>query len=379
MSSVSPDLLSIGKHFSFLSLMSNEKFSMSSHVTGIRKINDYLLQARLSKRGPSRVYVALETSTGRQYALKRVKLDGLSRSSSGIAQLEREIRLLSTWRHPNILKLKEVLLVEAEREVYLVLEYAEHGSLDGYFGIFQRLPVPSIFSIIKQTVTAVKYLRDNGFPQPDIRPWNIMIDATGRAILADYGIGSSFQSAASSFQAPEALDDDAGSCPWKEDVWALGVILFQALFLALPFPGESLYEIVDYIRDHSLEIPPCDPAIDTLIRRMLVVDPAKRISIDDLIAHPLLRDAPDLAADLPPVPELEQLEGEVCEVQAAVCPPGMSFLSLVSRRDQIAFMHTYSPRESRDRSLPGVRPRLLEVDSSCDDELVMSSPTIIRK
>jgi serine/threonine protein kinase len=368
--------------------MANEKFSMSSRVTGIRKVNDYLLKARISKRGSSRVYLAIETSTRRQYAVKRVKLDGLSRSSSGIAQLEREIRLMSTWSHPNILKLKEVLLVEAEREVYLVIEYAERGSLGGYLDGLQRLPLPSIFSILKQSVTAVKYLHENGFQRPDVKPWNIMIDATGRVILADYGIGHSFQGGAMmvdspSFQAPEALDDDDADMtrnrPWKEDVWALGVILYQALFLKLPFPGESLYEIVDYIREHSLEIPPCDPAIEALLRRMLVVDTAARISIEELLAHPLIRDAPDLAGDLPPVPELEPLQGDIYETQASVCPPGMSFVSIVSRRDQIAFMHTYSPRESRDRSLPGVRPKLLEVDSSCDDELVMSSPAVIRK
>jgi serine/threonine protein kinase len=388
MSSVGPNIFSGGKHLSFLSLMTNEKFSMSSHFTGVRKVNDYLLKARISKGGSSRVYLAIETSTRRQYAVKRVKLDRLSRSASGIPQLEREIRLMSTWSHPNILKLKEVLLVEAEREVYLVLEYAKRGSLCGYLDGFQRLTLPSIFSILKQTITAVKYLHDNGFQQPDIKPWNIMVDATGRAILADYGIGHSFQTPAMivgspSFQAPEALDDDDGDVirnrPWKEDVWALGVILYQLLFLKLPFAGESLYEIVDYIREHSLEIPLCDPGIEALLRRMLVADPAARISIEELIAHPIIKDAPDLAGDLPPVPEIEPLEGEIYETQASVCPPGMSFVSIVSRRDQIAFMHTYSPRELRDRSLPGVRPRLLEVDSSCDDELVMSSPAVIRK
>jgi serine/threonine protein kinase len=98
-----------------------------------------------------------------------------------------------------------------------------------------------------------------------------LIDASGRALLADFGIGHTFASArmvvgSPAFQAPEALNDSYGDCdcpeccecsdgPQKEDVWALGVTLYQLLFNTLPYCGNNLYEIVSDIMTRPLAIP----------------------------------------------------------------------------------------------------------------------------
>jgi serine/threonine protein kinase len=238
---------------------------------------------------------------------------------------------------------------------------------------------------------AIKYLHKAGFVHQDIKPWNIIINDIGRAMLADFGIGHSFQSAgmvvgSPAFQAPEALDDDVDEdlcgddhliAPQKEDVWALGVTLYQLLFMRLPFPGDNLYEIVNYIREHELQVGPCDPEIEALIRGMLTVDPATRFGIDDVVNHPLIQGAADLATDLPPVPPPEMIVGDIVQIDAVVCCPGTSFARLAARKsDRFKVKPPPFARGSQfgPRQFPPVRKKASDTDSADDEPLVMSSP-----
>jgi serine/threonine protein kinase len=134
------------------------------------------------------------------------------------------------------------------------------------------------------------------------------------------------------YQAPEALDDSYASDedsleePQKEDVWALGVTLYQLLFHKLPFSGSTLFEIVNDIKNHALEIPDdTDPRIAQLLRGMLTVDPMSRYSVEDLLQHPLVREADDHAEGIPEVHRPDIKDGKVIEVTAEVCPDGWSF------------------------------------------------------
>jgi serine/threonine protein kinase len=149
------------------------------------------------------------------------------------------------------------------------------------------------------------------------------------------------------YQAPEALDDSYASdedwpeVPQKEDIWALGVTMYQLLYRRLPFPGGTLFEIVNRIKEMPLEIPEgTDPVIEKLLRGMLTVDPMNRLGIDDHIAHPLFRDAPDRAVDLPPGPTQppRAMEGAITELVGEPCGRGCAIadLMIVPRRSSYA-------------------------------------------
>jgi serine/threonine-protein kinase 11 len=317
----------------------------SEHAHRLKKVNSYRLTAKIGSGSSADVYLGIDDRSGQNYAIKRIRLRELARTSAGLAQLEREVRLMKLFNHPNILKIFEVLHIGSTEDVYLVLEYAENGSLGGFLEREQRLSLPSIFSIIKQTLGALKYLHDSGYVHQDIKPCNILVDGRGRVKLADFGIGHSFMSAAMvvgspAYQAPEALndayssDEDSGSDSGvdgvqKEDIWALGVTLYQLLFAELPFVGENLYEIVNLIKERELQIPEgCEPEVADLVRRMLTVDPVQRIAVGELQKHPLIANAADCAEDLPEVPPVQMRDGEVVEFQAIVVPDGFSFAGL---------------------------------------------------
>jgi serine/threonine protein kinase len=250
---------------------------------------------------------------------------------------------MRSFSHPNILRLIEVLHLPSTDDVYLVLEYAANGCLGAFLDRGQQLCVHSILSILKQLLSALKCLHQAGIVHQDIKPWNILIDGQGRAILADFGIGHSFGSASMvvgspAYCAPEAFDDDedCDRLPEKEDIWALGVTLYQLLFGRLPFVGESMYEIVNVIKEEGVQIPEeADQEISEILAGMLTVDPSERWGIDELLEHPVVAGASDRASELPPVPLPRMRQGEVREIRANVCPRDFSFsdaLLLTCRR-----------------------------------------------
>jgi serine/threonine-protein kinase 11 len=309
----------------------------SPHRGTIRQLNQYRLDAHLGKGSSGGVFLATDSDNGNRFAVKRIRLKALSHVSSGIAQLERKIRLMQTLTHPNILSVRELLYVESVQEAFLVLDYAENGYLNSYVQRGIRITVPSVLSIIKQVLNAMNYLHQKGLVPQNINPSSLLVNASGRVIMADLGVGHSFQSAGTivespAFQAPEAIDDweadDLGDddAPEREDVWALGVTFYQLLFLRLPFSGETIGEIVANAKANPLEIPgSIDPAIVALLQGMLKVNPAERLGIEDLIANPVIQNAKDLADDLPTISTAKTIEGTVVALQANVCPIGYSF------------------------------------------------------
>jgi serine/threonine protein kinase len=327
----------------------------------LRQVNQYLLRQKIGRGASSHVYLAVDQLTSETYAVKRIKLVDLIRSSVGLTQLEREIRLMRLLRHPNSLRLIEVLHVPSHDEVFLVLEHASNGSVGGFLERGACLSPHAIFSILKQVTTALRYLHSAGYVHQDVKPCNILIDRHGRVMLADFGIGHSFASAgmvvgSPAYQAPEALDDEPGlrGEPEKEDVWALGVTLYQLLFGELPFHGSTLFEIVNDIRERPLTLPAgTDPGVVELLRGMLRVDPVSRIGIDELLGHPLIKEADDLAADLPEVPPVEMRDGEILEMRGEVCGDACSFADVglaVRRRSSYATLRASEKCADKDRA-----------------------------
>jgi serine/threonine-protein kinase 11 len=224
-----------------------------------------------------------------------------------------------------------------------VFDYAEMGSLAGYIDRGQPLSPDAVFSILRQIIEAVRYLHGLGFVHHDIKPSNILLHANGVALLGDFGIGCTFHSAgmvmgSPAYQAPEALRDDSGSeidsdgdlpaeYPQKEDIWALGVTLYQSLFMRLPYDGTNLFEVVHSIWTHPLLLPDgTDPELAKLFAGMLCTDPESRYGIEDVLASPLFN-GKDVGApiELPPAPVPEQKTGEIVSVDAVVWQEGFCF------------------------------------------------------
>lgn len=261
-----------------------------------KKINEYLIVKKIGAGSFSKVLLGINESTNIPYALKRFRIKDLQKIFGGISQIERDINNMKLFSHPNILHLNKILLDRINATVYLVLEFADYGSLE-----YHKAPIEVIQSIFYQILVALKEIHSKHFVHQDIKPSNILLSSDGRAIVADFGLGHSFESTdkivgSPAYQAPEALIDDPSERkfldPSQEDIWSLGVTLFETLFGYLPYQGESVFEINRQIRTQPLEIPlECGELAKDLLEKMLDVDSRTRISVEQAQNHPFFSGA----------------------------------------------------------------------------------------
>ena len=304
----------------------------------VKKVNQYYLMETIGEGSFAKVYLGYDLDHNEYYALKRVHLEILSKSISGISQLESEIEIMRSLDHPNIIKLKEVVHVPKKKWVYMVLQYADCGSLDDLLSTGVSLSSDQIRYIFKQVVEGLYYLHQNQVVHQDLKPANIMLSHEGTVLISDFSVGHSFNNATvyvgtPAFQAPEVIDfnNDGEYIPGKEDIWSLGVTLYLMVFGELPFPGETTYEIMNSIKETVLDEPLFDLGDNddlwTLIKGMLKIDQKERLDISQVREFKYVSDAPDFV-DLelrPHVLPVFNPSIKTQEMRGRVCKEGYNF------------------------------------------------------
>ncbi|KAL8348371.1 hypothetical protein RB598_001599 [Gaeumannomyces tritici] len=264
----------------------------------------YTLLENIGKTDISEILACVEKSSGHRYG---VRVFSKTRTSE-FEGLQAEIATLMGISHPNILNLKDVFNeVEA---VYLVLEPAFEGDLYNFIVTRKSLTEAESRNLFTQLFCAVKYLHDRGIVHRDIKPEKILfIDKDNLQVkLADFALSQiigeeTFMTrlcGTPSYVAPEILADRKDRKYTKAvDVWSLGVVLYICLCGFPPFSDDLTTESFPYnlsqqIRTGRFDYPSPywdsvgDPALD-LIDSMLVVDPEKRYTVDQCLAHPWMR------------------------------------------------------------------------------------------
>lgn len=278
------------------------------------KVNDYLLTKKIGTGSSSKVFLAEDTVTGHYYAIKVINVDNIGRSGPCVSQLCREIHLMNEYQHECIVKMHEVLYSSKKKKAYVVLELAECGSLRSAIDRNIQFTERQLASIFKQVAIGLKFLHSNSITHQDINPSNLLIFLDGVAKITDFGfvhsVQSSFNMAGTpAYQAPEVFDafdeDNEGLVldPEKEDVYALGVSLFESCFHHLPHEGDNIYEIAADIINNPLEIPDgISPELHDLLIKMLAIDPSERISINGIINHPFMQQINEvISLPIPPI------------------------------------------------------------------------------
>jgi serine/threonine-protein kinase 11 len=295
----------------------------------IKRVNQYALVDTLGQSSQAKVYLALDVDRNLPYAAKAIAVGGMRNSGPA---LEREIRLLRRFDHPHIIKLHEVLHAKRQAVVYLILEWAPHGSLAANGG----LPERTVAAIFRQICQGLSAIHGQGLVHHDIKPSNILLFTDGTAKLADFGVGHSLDSADTviatpAYQAPEFFDESADIVldPIKEDIWSMGVSIYEAAFGALPFTGANVYEISWNVLHSPLPIPAhASGDLRDLLEKMLRPDPSKRISLGEVQAHRFLAEAPE-KFELPTPPRAPPKVGahrSMAYVVANVCDDTYTFV-----------------------------------------------------
>lgn len=273
-----------------------------------RQANAFLQQYtpidKLGKGHFAEVYLCIEKSTGLRYAVKVfTKTPGVEERSKNEG-LQQEIAMLMGVSHPNVLCLKDTF--NESNAVYLVLELAPEGELFNFIVKKQKLSEAECRKLFTQLFQGIKYLHDRNIVHRDIKPENILlVDKDLHVKLADFGLAKiigeeSFTTTlcgTPSYVAPEILADTRHRKYTKAvDIWSLGVVLYICLCGFPPFSDELTsadfpYTLSEQIRKGKFDYPSPywdpvgDPALD-LIDSMLVVNPEKRFTVDQCLAHP---------------------------------------------------------------------------------------------
>lgn len=304
-----------------------------------RKVNQYNLLNTIGEGASCKVILIQDSSTRKYFAAKIFKANKRLNSNSPLP-LEREVRIMKKIKHENIVRLKEVLYAPQKNSFYMVMEWGNCGSLQNVIDKQIKLSEKTISSIFKQLVDGISYLHSQGFVHQDIKPSNVLLFSDGIAKIGDFGIGHSFQSAETvvgspAYQAPEIFDDridETGKLPQfdpaKEDVWSLGITLFQVIFGELPFTGDTVYEINRDIRQRGLILPhPLSQQLNNLLVGMLNPNAAERLSMKEISESSFFKDAPDRF--VPPInpvdPPKPNVSLPVYQINASICDDSFQF------------------------------------------------------
>ncbi|KAG1377600.1 hypothetical protein G6F61_006591 [Rhizopus arrhizus] len=272
------------------------------------KLGPYNLLQTLGEGEFGKVKLGIHSKTGEEVAIKLIRKDGIG-SDNRINKVEREISILKNLNHPHIVKLYNVL--ETEKYVGLVLEYASGGELFEYILAHRYLKEKDAKRFFAQIISSVQYMHKCKIVHRDLKLENILIDKNRNIIVTDFGFANQFSTAADDmmsttcgspcYAAPELVVNAGLYAGSAVDIWSCGVILFAMLCGFLPFDddpsnpdSDDINLLYRYILSTRLIFPShiSSEACD-LMEKMLVPDPAKRCTLDSVIQHPWLQDYKD--------------------------------------------------------------------------------------
>lgn len=236
-----------------------------------------------------------------QAAIKLIKRDSIPTGSDKEGKIYREITALKKLRHPNIVRLVEVL--QNDKYIGIVLEYASGGELFDYILDHRYLKESLACRLFAQLVSGVDYMHSKGIVHRDLKLENLLLDKHKNIIITDFGFVNSFQNSNNDlmktscgspcYAAPELVVSSEPYEGKKVDVWSCGVILYAMLAGYLPFDddpenpdGSNIARLYHYITHTSLTFPEyIQPTPRDLLRRILVSNPNKRISLREIRSH----------------------------------------------------------------------------------------------
>jgi len=246
----------------------------------------YRLGRVLGRGGYARVYEAVDTSLGRTVALKVI--DGEGADPSDAARVRSEIRLLASLSHPSLVTLYDARL--AESPAYLSMELIAGPTLSDLIAK-GALPGPDVARAGAEIAEALAVIHARGIVHRDVKPSNILIRPAAhagekpRATLADFGIaalvGATHLTRAETVVGTAAYlsPEQARGMPSApaSDIYALGLVLLEALTGARAFGGRTPHEALAARLVTAPEIPAHIPdAWREVLKRMTAVDPAQR-------------------------------------------------------------------------------------------------------
>ncbi|XP_020504428.1 serine/threonine-protein kinase SIK1 [Labrus bergylta] len=253
------------------------------------QVGFYEIIRTLGKGNFAVVKLARHKVTKTQVAIKII--DKTRLNPSNLEKIYREVQIMKLLNHPHIIKLYQVM--ETKDMLYIVTEYAKNGEMFDHLTSNGRMSEDEARKKFWQILTAVDYCHRHHIVHRDLKTENLLLDANMNIKLADFGFGNFYNAGeplstwcgSPPYAAPEVFEGKEYEGP-QLDIWSLGVVLYVLVCGSLPFDGHSLPALRQRVTEGRFRIPFfMSQDCENLIRKMLVVDPARRISVAQIKQH----------------------------------------------------------------------------------------------
>ncbi|CAL5092532.1 unnamed protein product [Urochloa decumbens] len=335
---------------------------------------------RLLGRGTfAKVYLARPVAGGEPVAVKVLDKAEVMATEGMAPRVLREVTAMRRLRHPNVLRLHEVLATRAK--IYLVMELAPGGDLLSRLTSLprRRLPEHAARRVFAQLAAALAYCHARGVAHRDVKPQNVLLldagaggAAAGGGVIkvSDFGLSALPDTlrddgrlhtacGTPAYAAPEVLRRKSYDGA-KADAWSCGVILFVLLAGRLPFDDANVTDMCRKAQRREYAFPEwVSPAARRLINRLLDPNPATRLAVAELVAaHPWFKRS--LSVDSQLAGMLDGAPGRALEFRGPAAlavnafdiismSPGLDLSGLFGKRDrEKRFMTTESPEKTME-------------------------------
>jgi serine/threonine protein kinase len=257
------------------------------------RIEFYLYGRQIGHGAFGKVNLALHIASGRLVAIKTFSKKHLKNNHTK-QKIKNEISILSRLRHPFINQILDSF--ETDKHIFMIMKYV-CGDLLGFIRKRGKLSESISKLIFKQVIEGLKYIHRKKIVHRDIKLDNILIDLTNTVKICDFGVSRKLSNGDVMYEhcgtpayiAPEIFGN-RGYEGYLCDVWSAGVTLYYMLSGMQPFKANSIKDLESIVLQGKFEeIEDVSQEANDLIEQMLQVDPKNRITIDNILKHPWLR------------------------------------------------------------------------------------------
>ncbi|KAL0407512.1 UNVERIFIED_CONTAM: CBL-interacting serine/threonine-protein kinase [Sesamum latifolium] len=267
--------------------------SGSGSSSGRTRVGRYELGRTLGEGTFAKVKFARNVETGENVAIKILDKEKVLKHKM-IGQIKREISTMKLIRHPNVIRMYEVMA--SKTKIYIVMEFVTGGELFDKIATKGRLKEDEARKYFQQLINAVDYCHSRGVYHRDLKPENLLLDANGVLKVSDFGLSALPQQVREdgllhttcgtpNYVAPEVINNK-GYDGAKADLWSCGVILFVLMAGFLPFEESNLMALYKKIFKADFSCPAWfSSSAKKLIKRILDPNPSTRITIAEILEN----------------------------------------------------------------------------------------------
>lgn len=282
-----------------MSDVTKSKSSSNDFADIPKSIGVYNIKESISSGEYSQVHLGLSKYTNDKVCIKIINKSSFAKNPDNFSLVKNEIEVLKILKHRNILTLYEIY--ESNKYIFLITEYLSQ-ELSNIIISKKRLSESDAQKIFIQLVDALQYMHKLQICHRDICLEHIMLDSNNIPKLIDFGFSTFYKKGEQldeslgsiSYACPEIIQEKTYE-PELADVWSLGVCLYVMICGYLPFSEEDDNKNKEMIISGKVEFPNVVGNIcKDLIKKMLDVDPKKRLNLLKITRHPWTKGCKDI-------------------------------------------------------------------------------------